>query len=104
MLNELLPALDPDGPGPLPNDSGFLVKALHSPAFLNPGIVLADDFSHCEVVWRDTTTPFWRHSRDVGPETTVTLPLSKDNWQFGVRSIDSEGRKSPVVYPRPVRR
>ncbi len=57
-----------------------------------------------EVVWRDTTTPFWRHSRDVGPETTVTLPLSKDNWQFGVRSIDSEGRKSPVVYPRPVRR
>jgi hypothetical protein len=28
---------------------------------------------------------------------------SKDNYFFGVRAVDKNGNKSPVVYPRPVR-
>jgi hypothetical protein len=29
--------------------------------------------------------------------------MSKDNFFFGVRAVDKEGNKSPVVYPRPQR-
>jgi len=27
--------------------------------------------------------------------------MSKDNFFFGVRAIDRDGNRSPVVYPRP---
>lgn len=60
------------------------------------------DLSHYEVVWRDTTAPDWEHARIVekGAERTIaTLPLSKDDWHFGVRAIDQDGHKSPVAYP-----
>ena len=60
------------------------------------------DVAHYEVVWRDTTEAFWTHARKV-EETTVTLPLSKDNWHFGVRAVDKDGFKSPVAYPTPLR-
>ena len=26
--------------------------------------------------------------------------MSKDNYFFGVRAVDKDGNKSPVVYPR----
>jgi len=29
--------------------------------------------------------------------------MSKDNYFFGVRAVDRQGHKSPVVYPRPGR-
>ena len=29
--------------------------------------------------------------------------MSKDNYFFGVRAVDKDGNKSPVVYPRPMR-
>jgi len=32
----------------------------------------------------------------------VTLPLSKDNFVFGVRAVDSDGNPSPVTFPEPV--
>jgi hypothetical protein len=41
--------------------------------------------------------------QDVGDVTRVTLPFSKDNWQFGVRSIDTQGHRSPASYPTPAR-
>ncbi len=56
-----------------------------------------------EVVWRETTSPVWTESRDVGEVTEATLPLSKDHWVFGVRSYDADGHLSPVVFPRPAR-
>jgi hypothetical protein len=52
-----------------------------------------------EVVWRDTTDPVWTHSRDVGPETHVTLDVSKDNVFFGVRALDAAGHRSLPVAP-----
>ncbi len=56
-----------------------------------------------EVVWRDTTDPLWTHALKVGNVTTVTLPgMNPDNFQFGVRAIDSQGHRSPVAYPSPV--
>jgi hypothetical protein len=36
--------------------------------------------------------------------TTFTFKeMSKDNYFFGVRTIDKTGHKSPVAYPRPGR-
>ena len=56
-----------------------------------------------EVVWRRTDEPTWTHTEDVGDVTTTTLPLSKDDWLFGVRSVDAAGRRSPAAFPLPVR-
>src|SRR5262249_52160158 len=58
------------------------------------------DLAGYEVVWRETTAPFWQHSQSVGIATEITLPLSKDNWLFGLRAVDSFGYKSPVSAPR----
>jgi hypothetical protein len=52
-----------------------------------------------EVVWRPTINPFWTHVIDVGNVTEATIDLSKDNVVFGVRSVSSEGYRSPAVFP-----
>jgi hypothetical protein len=81
-----------------------------------------DDLAGYEVMWRATTAPFWTNSvflrntmkllvlGDVGlgrvsdPATSYTFKeMSKDNYFFGVRAVDRQGHKSPVVYPRPGR-
>jgi hypothetical protein len=54
-----------------------------------------------EVVWRSTTASLWTRMLDVGKVGAVTLPLSKDNVIFGVRSVGKDGKKSPAVYPFP---
>jgi Zn-dependent M28 family amino/carboxypeptidase len=62
------------------------------------------DLAGYEVVWRDTTSPVWTNSTPVGNVTTYTAKeMSKDNYFFGVRAVDKDGNKSPVVYPRPGR-
>jgi hypothetical protein len=57
-----------------------------------------------EIVWRLTTSPDWEHAVDVGNHTTATLPESKDNVVFGVRSVDKEGHRSTPAVPLPQRR
>lgn len=62
------------------------------------------DLAGYEIVWRETDIPLWNHARFVGKVTEYTVKgLSKDNYFFGVRAIDTHGRKSPVSYPRPSR-
>jgi Zn-dependent M28 family amino/carboxypeptidase len=62
------------------------------------------DLAGYEVVWRDTTEAEWTHSQYVGNVTTWTAKgMSKDNYFFGVRAVDVDGNRSPVVYPRPMR-
>jgi hypothetical protein len=56
-----------------------------------------------EVVRRLTTEPTWTAVQDAGTATKITIQLSKDNWQFGVRSVDAEGHRSPAGFPTPVR-
>jgi len=64
----------------------------------------SDDADHYEIVWRDTTSPVWQHSRDAGHVTAYTVKdLSKDNYIFGVRAVDAAGHRSPAVYPKPAR-
>jgi len=59
------------------------------------------DLGGYRVVWRETTAPDWQHARDVGNVTTATLPVSKDNYIFGVEAYDRDGNVSPATYPRP---
>lgn len=61
------------------------------------------DLAGYEIVWRDTTSPFWTNSVSVGNVTSYTAKeMSKDNYFFGVRAVDKAGNKSPVSYPRPM--
>lgn len=56
-----------------------------------------------EVVWRDTNDANWTTSMNAGTATSITLPVSKDNVIFGVRTVDAAGHRSPAVLPAPAR-
>jgi peptidase M28-like protein len=55
-----------------------------------------------EVVMRQTTESDWTQAIPVGNVTSVTLDISKDNVQFGIRAIDQNGNRSPVAFPQAV--
>jgi Peptidase family M28 len=52
-----------------------------------------------EIVMRETTSADWTDTISVGNVTTVTLDISKDNVQFGLRAVDTAGNRSPVAFP-----
>jgi peptidase M28-like protein len=65
-----------------------------------------------EVIWRDTSSPTWEHKEKsenwCGGTTDnfrvgckATLPVSKDNVIFAVRSMDAKGHGSLPVVPAP---
>ena len=55
-----------------------------------------------EVVMRETTDSDWTSAIPVGNVTSVTLSISKDNVQFGVRAVDQNDNRSPVAFPQAV--
>jgi len=55
-----------------------------------------------EVVMRETTDSDWTSAMPVGNVTSVTLNISKDNVQFGIRAVDQNGNRSPVAFPQVV--
>ncbi|WP_203826391.1 M20/M25/M40 family metallo-hydrolase [Actinoplanes palleronii] len=59
------------------------------------------DLAGYEVVWRETTAPDWTDVLPVGKVGAVTVDVSKDNVQFGVRAVDTGGHRSPAAAPRP---
>jgi hypothetical protein len=62
------------------------------------------DLAGYEIVWRDTTSPIWENTRWVGNAVTFTMAgMSKDNYFFGVRAVDTSGNRSPVSFPHPAR-
>ncbi len=62
------------------------------------------DLAGYEIVWRETTSPVWTNSQNVGNVTNfVVKNMSKDNYFFGIRAVDRDGNKSPVSFPKPVR-
>jgi hypothetical protein len=78
---------------PPPNFSGTNLTTLTWHA--NPESNLAG----YEVVMRETTDPDWTSAIPVGNVTSVTLNISKDNVQFGLRAVDSNANRSPVAFP-----
>lgn len=62
------------------------------------------DLAGYQIVWRETTSPFWQHKQFVGNVSSFTIKgLSKDNYLFGVEAVDKDGNASVAVYPRPFR-
>ena len=57
------------------------------------------DLAGYEVVMRQTTDADWTSAIDVGNVTAVTLDISKDNIQFGIRAVDRAGHRSPAAFP-----
>jgi|HubBroStandDraft_5_1064220.scaffolds.fasta_scaffold00088_6 hypothetical protein len=84
------------GPAP-PGDVRLELKRLGYDSTLRwqPGT----DAASYEIVWRSTDAPQWEHARNVGNATEATVPVSKDDYVIGVRSVDSNGLRSPAVYP-----
>ncbi len=58
------------------------------------------DLAGYEVVMRETTSPDWTSAVGIGNVTTVTLNISKDNVQFGLRAVDKSGHRSPAAFPQ----
>ena len=51
-----------------------------------------------QVVWRETSAPDWEYFTSV-KGYSITLPISRDNVVFGVRSADTAGHVSVAVIP-----
>jgi hypothetical protein len=88
------------GPGP-PRDVRMILAHLGYDSTLR-WTPSADAVSY-EILWRRTDAPQWEHARNVGNVTQATVPVSKDDYVLGVRSVDSNELRSPVVYPVAVR-
>jgi hypothetical protein len=84
-----------------PPEARVIVAELTNGTTLRWSPVPEPDAAGYEVVWRETTSPVWQHTRDVGNTTEATIELSKDNWFFGVRAYDRDGYRSPVAFPKP---
>ncbi len=54
------------------------------------------------VLMRETSSPVWEKKFFV-KDTSLTLNYSKDNYFFGVQSVDADGHESLVIIPQPGR-
>ena len=62
------------------------------------------DIAAYEIAVRPTTAAEWTEFIPAGNVTNfVVKGRSKDNFFFGVRAVDKDGNRSPVVYPQPTR-
>lgn len=86
-----------------PNNARVIIAELTNDTTLRWDASPESDVAGYEIVWRETSSPQWEHFEDVGNATEGTVPLSKDNWFFGVRAYDHDGYRSPVSYPVPAR-
>jgi Zn-dependent M28 family amino/carboxypeptidase len=85
-----------------PEEVKISVKRLENSSTLQWAPNSEPDLKGYEIVWRKTHAPLWENSKFVGDTTRYTIQgVSKDNYLFGVRSVDKYGNKSPAVYPSP---
>jgi hypothetical protein len=61
------------------------------------------DIAGYEIVWRETTAPFWQGAEFVGNVTRASVPMSKDDYLFSVRAVGSGGQRSLATYPLTLR-
>ncbi|MDO7544146.1 MAG: M28 family metallopeptidase [Flavobacteriaceae bacterium] len=58
-----------------------------------------------KIYWRDTTSPTWDMSRNVGNVTSFTLKgMVVDNYFFGVSAVGQNGQESLVKFPNKIQR
>ena len=87
-----------NAPSP-PTDARLIVADLTNDTTIRWTASPEPDVAGYEVVWRESTSPVWQFAKKVGDVTEATIPLSKDNWLFGVRAYDREGYMSPAAFP-----
>ena len=56
-----------------------------------------------QVVWRETAVNDWQYMKSAGDAHSITLPVSKDNVFFGVRTCDKASHCGQAVSPLPER-
>src|SRR6266542_6514766 len=61
------------------------------------------DLAGYEIIWRETTAPFWQGAEFVGNVTRASVPLSKDDYVLSVRAVDNAGHRSLASYPLSLR-
>ncbi len=86
-----------------PKNVRVIVAKLATDTTLRWNANTESDLAGYDILWRETTSPQWQSSKRVGRVTECTLPLSKDNYIFGVAAIDREGHRSRAVYPLPAK-
>lgn len=58
-----------------------------------------------KIYWRDTTSPTWDMSRNVGNVTSFALKgMVVDNYFFGVSAVGANGQESVVKFPNKIQR
>ena len=86
-----------------PRDAGIEVVKLENDTTLRWTANTEPDLAGYRIVWRPVGAQLWQDSRDTGNVTRITLPVSKDNYVFGVMALDKEGNASPASFPAPWR-
>jgi acetylornithine deacetylase/succinyl-diaminopimelate desuccinylase-like protein len=87
-----------------PKNVGMVTARLGNDTEIKWDASAENDIANYEIVWRDTISPIWTNSQNVGNVTNFVMKgMSKDNYFFGVRAVDKDGNKSPVSFPKPVR-
>ena len=86
-----------------PSNARVIIAELTNDTTLRWDASPEPDVAGYEIVWRESTSWKWEHAEDVGNVTQGTVPMSKDNWLFGVRAYDKDGYRSVVSYPVPAR-
>ncbi len=82
----------------VPSDVRLITADLSSDTLLRWSPSPEPDIAGYEVVWRETTSPVWQYSLNVGNFTEARIPVGKDDVFFGVRAFDKDGYRSPVVF------
>lgn len=86
-----------------PENVRLLATKLENDTTLEWDAVADSNLAGYEIVLRETSAPEWQRKILVGNVTRYTLEgISKDNYQFGVQAVDTEGNESLVAFPRPV--
>ncbi len=85
-----------------PENVGVLTSQLTNKTVLKWDKPKGEEPAGYYVVMRDTNSPVWEKKFFVA-DTTAEFNYSKDNYFFGVQSVDAEGHESLVVIPKAVR-
>ena len=100
-INAAVLATIGSAPSP-PRNAGIVVSHLEYSTTVRWDRNHERDLAGYYVRYRETTSPGWQHTVFTA-DTTLTLPVLKDDILVGVQAVDRQGNVSLVSIPRPVR-
>lgn len=87
---------------PEPLNVGIVTSSLTNKTVLKWDNPVGEKPAGYYVVMRETASPLWEKKFFI-TGNTASLNYSKDNYYFGVQSVDADGHESLVVIPKSVR-